>query len=279
MLFMGVPFLSKVWTHLWQVTLPDDPQLRAALSSTWAVAAPEKGALLVMAAIGLISKDRFARTVLFASMSLVPPLNIAFPFRQQGFLFGPVAVATVLSTILWGSFFLFGEWAHQAEHKEASSSYRSPPSRWEIFQYAWFAVYSAAVTLMALLFLLWPGTALRLTLPCLAISPSTSDAALSSLIHTNLATGTHLVAVATACWIATVNCLSNPVLRRALTAAGAVHAALFAVFPLSQIALVFGGSCATGSVLIVFVPLFVGWVLYAVLAYGVGPARTVSLLR
>src|SRR2546423_1863662 len=54
-----------------------------------------------MALFGLSSKSPSVRTALFVSMALVPPLNIAFPFRQQGFLLGPVAVATVLSTILY----------------------------------------------------------------------------------------------------------------------------------------------------------------------------------
>jgi len=269
MLFLGFQPSSKVWAHLWQVTLPEDPGLAAALSITWAVAAPAKGALFVMAVFGLMSKDPFARTALFVSMALVPPLNIAFPFAQQGFLFGPVAVATILSTVLWGSFFLLREPARQTEREQTTSSGQAPPSRWEVLRYVWFAAYSTAVTFLALLFLFWPKTALRFTLPCVPV-PSADDGALSSLIHTDLASGTHLLAVATACWIATVNCSSSPALRRALTVAGTVHAGLFAAFPLRQIIVAFGRDCAASSVLVVFVPLFVGWVLYAALSYRVG---------
>src|SRR4249920_3821794 len=74
MLFMGLPSLSKVWTHLWQVILPENPQVASALYITWSVAAPEKGALFVMALFGLKSKNPSVRTALFLSMSLVPPL-------------------------------------------------------------------------------------------------------------------------------------------------------------------------------------------------------------
>ena len=269
MVFLGFPSFSKVWTYLWQVTPPENPQLVMALYITWAIAAPAKGAFFVMAVFGLRSKNPSTRTALFASMALVPPLNIAFPFRQQGFLLGPVAVATTLSTILWGSFFLFREPSQQPEQRRIRGSGQLPLSRWEIFQYVWFAAYSAALTLMALLFLFWPRTALNLVFPCLSSLLNTGTEGLSSLIHTILASGTHLLALATASWIATVNYRSNPTLRQALTIASTVHAGLFFIFPLRLIILEFGGTCATSSILIVFVPLFVGWVLYAAFSYRV----------
>jgi hypothetical protein len=269
MIILGFQPLSKVWAYLWQVPLPENPQLAAALLITWGVAAPAKGALFVMAVSGLRSKNPSVRTALFASMALVPPLNIAFPFRHQGFLLGPMAVATVLSSILWGSFFLFKEPAQQPEQKETIISGQLPPSRWEIFQYAWFGAYSTTLTIMALLLLFWPRAALSFIHPCLSSLLNTDNEGLSSLIHTALASGTHLSAVATASWIATVICRSNPALRQVMTVACTVHSGLFIIFPLRQIFLDFGGNCATSSILIAFVPLFVGWVIYAVISYRV----------
>jgi len=260
-------FFANIWTYVWHVIPPENPQLAMALFITWAVAAPAKGALCVMAVFGARSKDPFARTVLFASMALIPPLNIAFPFRQQGFLFSSVAVATIFSIILWGSFFLFREPAQRPEQKGIRGSGQLPPSRWEIFQYVWFTVNAAALTLMAFLFLFWPGTALHLIFPCLSTMLNASQGELFSLIHSCMASGTHLLALAIASWIATLYCRSNPPLRQALTMGSAVLTGLFFIFPLRQIFLEFGGNCTTSSILIIFVPLFVGWVVYGALSY------------
>jgi hypothetical protein len=273
MLFLGV--FSNVWTYLWQVDLPQDPQLVTALYMTWAIAAPAKGALCVMAVFGLLSGNPSVRTPLFASMALVPPLNIAFPFRYQGFLLEPVMVAAILSSILWGSFFLFGEPARRPE-REIGDSGGSPSSRSELFRYAWFAAYSAALTLMAVLFLLWPRTALSFVLPCLSGFFGAHEGELSSLIHVAMAGGTHLLALATASWIATAHYRSNPALRKAVAGANTVHAGLFFIFPLRQIVFDFGGSCAASSGLVLAAPLLIGWVLYAVVSYRVAPARTLS---
>ncbi len=262
MVFLGFQTFSAVWTRLWQVTPPSDPQLVTALSVVWAVAAPAKGALFVMAVLGLRSRNPSVRTALYASMALIPPLNIAFPFRQQGFLFKPVAVAATLSVIFWGAFFLFREPAQRSEREGPGSSGLLPASRWEVVQAGWFAVYSAALTLVALLFLLWPRSALSVTLPCLSGSLVAHEGELSGLIHSAMASGTHLLALAVACWIATVSGRRSPELRRAVALASTVHAGLFAVFPLRQLVLGFGGKCATSSLLIVSVPLFVCWVLY-----------------
>jgi hypothetical protein len=263
MVFLGFQSFSKVWTYLWQVIPPADLQLATALSITWAVAAPVKGALCVMAVFGLRSKNPSVRTALFASMALIPPLNIAFPFRQQGFLLGPVAVATVLSSILWGSFFLFREPVQQPKQRGIEGSVQLLPSRWEIVQYVWFAAYSAVLTLIALLLLFWPRTALSFILPCISSLLTTHEGELSGLIHSGMASGTHVLAVATASWIATVFCRSNPALRKAMTVASTVYAGLFLIFPLRQIVLGFGANCATSSILVAFAPLLVGWVLYA----------------
>ena len=273
MMILGVPSLSNVWTHLWQVVLPDNPQLATALSVSWSVSAPEKGALFVMAVAALISRDPRTRTALFASMALVPPLNIAFPFRQQGFLIGPVAVATTLSTILWGSFFLFREPA-RPEQGETRASQQVVPSRSRIFRDVWFATYSAVLTVMAVLFLFRPETALRLANPCLPSLPSGGSGGLESLVHTTLANGTHLTAVATASWLGTVCGRANPTLRRAVGIASTAHAGLMCLFPLGQMTLRLGGTCAASSLLIVFAPLFAAWVLYAAFSFRVAPTQS-----
>jgi hypothetical protein len=269
MTFLGVPALSKVWSYLWQVPVPQDPQLAAALSAAWAVGAPEKGALGVMAILALRSQNAFVRTALFVGMALVPPLNIAFPFREQGFLFGPMAVATTLSTILWGGFFLFREPDGQAAELRAAVS---SPSRWETLQSAWFVFYSTVLTLLALLFLFWPRTAFDLALPCASSLLRTDGRELPGLLNPTLGAGTHLLAVAIAFWIGTVKRLRSPTLQRALTLAGTAHAGLFLVFPLPQIVRAYGLECATSSILIAFVPLFVAWVLFAAFSLRtVGP--------
>lgn len=267
MVFLGFPSFSKVWTVLWQVVPPQDPGLATALSVLWAVAAPAKGALFVMALFGLRSRDPFVRTVLFASMALIPPLNLAFPFRQQSFLLQPVAVATVLSIILWGSFLLSRESTRGVEQKGTRHSEQWPPSLSEIFQNVWFAVYSIVLSLIALLLLFWPRTALRSILPCLFSLLNTHEAELSGLIHSAMASGTHLLALATATWIATAYCRSHPALGKAVTVASTVHAGLFLLFPLRQIIQGFGESCATSSILAAFVPLLVGWVLCVAFSY------------
>jgi hypothetical protein len=261
MTFLGLSPLSQIWSYLWQVPVPDDPGLAATLSATWAVGAPEKGALGVMAILALRSNNAFARTALFVGMALVPPLNILFPFRVQGFLLGPMTVATVLSTLLWGGFLLFREPAQQPEESTSSGSVAS---RWDVFQAAWFAFYSVVVTLFAFLFLLWPKTAFDLALPCASSLMGADNAALPAFINPTLGSGTHLLAVAIAFWIGTLYCRRSPILQRALTFAGVAHAGLFLVFPLPQIALIFGTECAASSILVAFVPLFVGWLLFAV---------------
>lgn len=272
-LFLGFPSLNEIWSDLWQVAAPQNRQLATALHVIWATGAPSKAALFVMAVFGLVSKNRTTRTALFVSMALVPPLNIAFPFRQQGFLPGPMTVATTLSTILWVSFFVFPERAPRRERAQASLR-RSPPSASEIAQYAWFAAYSTVLTLLAALLLFRPGTALGLVLPCSSGLPVANDETVSSLLHTSLASGTHMLAVSIGFWLGTWHCRDNAALRKALTVAGVVHSGLFFVFPLWQIARGFGTDCATSSILMGFAPLFMGWVLYAALSNRVASAWT-----
>jgi len=279
MLFLGLEPLSKVWAYLWQVPLPQTPQDALAMFIIGSTTAPAKGALCVMAIAGLLSKNPATRTALFISMALIPPLNIAFPFRHQGFLLGPVTIATVLSAILWGSYFLFREPTRKAARRPASESVESPLSGWEILQYVWFGFYSALLTVLAFFLLFWPSVAPSLILPCLPLSLTTNETELSSLIHTSLGSGTHMLAIATGFWIATVSCRSNPGLRGALTVAGAVHAGFFLVFPLRSIALGFGGTCATASIPMGFLPLFVAWVIFAAYAYRAAPPSAAALAR
>lgn len=264
--FLALQSLARVWAHWWQVPLPRDPQLATALLITWGAAAPAKGALCVMAVWALVSKDPRARTALYASMALVPPLNIAFPFRQQGFLLGPTTVGAVLSTILWASFFLFPERASQPPRPER------PLSRQDVYRYGWFGAYSAVLTVLASLMLFWPRTALKLILPCVAGSLDSDSELQARFVHTMLAAGTHMTAVAAACWAATVNSRGNATLRRVLPVAAGLHAGLFVAFPLRQILQGFGAECASSSILVVFVPLFLGWVLYLALSARVAPA-------
>ena len=109
MLFTGVRPLAETWTRFWKMYAPDNPQLATALYITHAFEAPLKAGLLILALFGLVSGNPSVRTPLFVSMSLVPPINIAFHFRAQGFPLVSMTIATTLSAILWGSFLLTSE--------------------------------------------------------------------------------------------------------------------------------------------------------------------------
>jgi hypothetical protein len=250
------------WQNIWKDIAP---QLATALLIAHAIRAAAKGALGVMAVFGMRSKNPSTRTALFVFMALVPPLNIIFPCRADGFPLGTTAVAAVFSAILWVSFFIFKEPIQQSEQKP----FQLPPSLWETIQYIWFAVNSAALTLMALLFLSAPRTALDFVFPSLSSLLRTYEAGLSSITSSNLSSGTHLLALATASWIATAYSRSNPTLRQAMTVASVVHAGLICLLPLRRVILEIGGSSATYSILIVFAPLFVGWLFYAAFSYRV----------
>lgn len=259
MLFLGVPFLNRVWIEWWHVAPPEDSQLATASMLTGAVGAPVKGAFFVMAVYGLNSKNPVTRTALFMSMSLVPPLNVAFPFRYQGFVLGPTMVGSVLSTVLWVSCFLFGEpYRQQKPHVKENA-----PSGWEIFQYILFTLTSVALTILAVLFLFFPGTALQISFPCLPGILNSSQQELPGMIYHSMASGTHLLALSVGSWIATINCRRNPTLRQAMTIASTVFTALFFIFPIRQTVVAFGVSCVTSSVLYAFALLLIGWVTYA----------------
>ncbi|HLO32734.1 MAG TPA: hypothetical protein VK249_26550, partial [Anaerolineales bacterium] len=92
---------------------------------------------------------------------------------------------------------------------------------------------------------------------------------LSSMISSDLSSGTHLLALAIASWIATAYCRRYPTLRQAMTVASTVHAGLICLLPLRRIILEIGGSSATTSILVAFVPLLVGWLFYAAFSYRV----------
>ncbi|HMN29646.1 MAG TPA: hypothetical protein PKE45_15965, partial [Caldilineaceae bacterium] len=173
------------------------------------------------------------------------------------------------TAILWGSFFLVREPTEQPEQQGATASSQLPPSRGEVLQYGWFAFNSAILTLLALLFLFWPRAALDTSLPALSSLLNTYEGELSSLIASNLGVGSHLLALATASWIATAYCRSNPTLRQAVTVASTLNAGLMCLLPLRQMGLEFGLSSVLSSILILFVPLLAGWVLYLAFSHRV----------
>lgn len=265
----GFRSFSEVWTIVQKMIPPDDPQLATALFITHAARAAAKAALGVMAVFGLRSKNPAARTALFLSMALVPPLNIAFQFREQNFPVEQTVVAMILSAILWGSFFLFREPTGQQPQKETTGSGQFPSSWWEIFQYIWFWVNATVLTLMALLFLFWPKTALSFIFPYLSSLLNTYEAELPSLIASTLTSGAHLFALATATWIATIYFRSITTLRQGITIASTLHAGLLCFWPLRQMILEAGGGSAASSMLSLFVPFFVGWVLCVAFSYSV----------
>lgn len=263
MLFLGVPFFNRVWIELWQVAPPQDSQLATASLITGMVGAPVKGAFFVMAIWGIRSTNPSTRTALFVSMSLVPPFNVAMPFRYQGFVLGPVLVGSILSAILWVSFFLFREPYRQPEQKVKESISQLSSSGRKILQYILFAITSIAITVLAFLFLLFPKTAMALSFPCMPNLLDSSQADLSGMIYHSMASGTHLLALSIGSWIATVNCRRNPSLRHAMTITITVFIALFFIFPIRQMIAAFGINCIASSIIYGFALLFAGWLIYA----------------
>ena len=256
MLFTGVQPLAETWTTFWKMYAPDNPQLASALYITHAFEAPLKAALLVLALFGLLSRNPSARTALFVSMALVPPINIAFHFRAQGFPVSSMTIATVLSSILWLSFLFIKEPAQQAEPGETTGP-------WEIVRYAWFAVSASMLTALASLFLFAPDTVLYWEFPCLSDVFGAHQGEIASLRVSTLAAGSHLTALATATWFATAHSRRNRTLRQAITIASIAYAGLVCLLPLRQIVSHPGWNCSTSPVLIPFVPLLVGWATYA----------------
>jgi len=261
----GLQSFSEIWTKVWNMIPPENPQLAAALSMTHAVEAPLKAALGVLAVFALRSRNSSVRTPLFISMALVPPLNMAFQFRAQGFPPGSVMVASVFSIILWGSFLLFRE----VDQESAGSMVEMPSSRWEGFRNAWFSFNSAVLSCMAIFFLFWPGTALDAILPYLSGLPNIREGELSSLTISNLGVGSHLAALAVVSWIGTLTGRRNPSLRQAIALASTFSAGLMCILPLLRITLEIGGRYAAASLLMIFVPLFAGWLVYTAYSCGI----------
>jgi hypothetical protein len=263
MLFTGVQPLAETWTRFWKMYAPDNSELATALYITHAFEAPLKAALLVLALFGLLSTNTSARTALFVSMSLVPPINIAFHFRAQGFPVSSMTIATVLSSILWVSLLLIREPAQKAKQRETARW-------WQIAQYVWFALSATILTVLASLFLFAPNTVLYSEFPCLSAVFDAHQGELASLRVSTLAAGSHLTALATATWFAAAHSPGNRTLRQAITIASIAYAGLVCLLPLRQIVSHAGWNCSTWSVLVLFVPLLVGWVTYAAIARARG---------
>jgi len=263
MTLWGVRPLAEVWTLFWQQLPPDDPQLAAALYITHALEATAKGALGVLAVFALRSRNPSVRTALFVPMALVPPLNLAFQFRAQGFPLGPTTVGTVFSLILWGSFLFFKDRAGDSPRASGVSA----PLRWQSFQTIWLGANATLLTAAAALFLFAPESGLRAIFPCLSATLDASRGAPPGLTHSLMAVGTHVLAVSIAIWIATACARCNPTARRAAMAASTLLTGLIVLLPLRQIALDLGRSCAAASLLLYAVPLFAAWLIYATTSY------------
>jgi hypothetical protein len=254
----GVQPLAEGWTRFWKMLPPDNPTLAAALYVTHAFEAPLKAGLLVLALFGLISRNPSVRTPLFVSMSLVPPINIAFHFRAQGFPLVSMMIATTLSAVLWGSFLLTSEPAEPSLSREAG--------RRDMLGRAWFGLSAAVLTSLALLALLAPKTALYWQFPCLSSTFDAHQGELASLTVSTLAAGSHLTALATASWFATAGYRTNRTLRQAITLSSMTVTALMCALPLRQVVQQGGWTCARSPILLPFVLLLVGWVAYAAIS-------------
>jgi hypothetical protein len=265
MALWGVRPLSEMWTGFWGIVAPEDPQLARALYLTHAFEAAAKGALGVLAVYALRSRNPFVRSALFVSMALVPPLNVVFQFRAQGFPLRPTVIGATLSVILWETFFLFKDGTEQPSQKmDGVTRARAPLSDW--FQYAWFAANAIVLTFAAALFLFAPDTGLRLAFPCFSGPDDAARAGPSALTLSAMAIGTHLTAIASATWIATAHSRNQASVRRAVAAANTLHAALLCMLPLLQLTLGEERRCATSSLLIYSIPLLGGWLVYAALS-------------
>lgn len=258
MILWGVRPLAESWTLFWQQLPPDDPQLASALFITHALEATVKGALGVLAVYALRSRDPAVRLALFVPMALVPPLNLAFQFRAQGFPAGPTTVGTVFSLILWGSFLLFRD----RTGEQAKAPGQPETSRWQTFQTIWLVANATFLTAAAALFLFTPDAGLRAIFPCLTASLDGSHGVPPGLTHGLMAVGTHVLAVSIAVWIAIGYTQSNPTARQAVIAASLLLTGLIVVLPFREILQDLGQSCARSSLLLYAVPWFTAWVMY-----------------
>ncbi len=262
MTLWGLRPLSDRWSAFWEVPVPGDPSLATALYLTHAIEAAGKGALGILAVSALRSRSPFVRAALFVPMALVPPLNLAFPFRAQGFPLGPTLCGATLSVILWETFFLFKDRSAQpVPSGGAAPASRAPASAW--LERGWFAANALLQTLVAGFFILAPATAVRGALPCFAGPADAARAVPWVLTIPGMTVGTHLAAVATATWIGTVYARRNASVRRAVAAANTLLFALLCALPLVQLAQHAGVDCTLSSPLLYAVPFLAGWIVYA----------------
>jgi len=253
----GVRPLAEGWTTFWRMFAPADATLAATLYITHAFHAPLKAALFILAVFALRSRDPAVRTPLYVSMALVPPLNIAFHFRAQGFPPVSMTIATTLSAILWGTLLLTREPAEPSPRPEVARSNTAGRS--------WFALSAAVLAFLGLLFLLAPNAALYGLFPCLNTTFDARQDQLSSLTVSMLAGGSHLTALATAVWFATVRYRTTPALRPAVAFSTITLATLMCALPLQQVVRQGGWTCARSPILLTFVLLLVGWMAYAII--------------
>lgn len=251
----GVQPLAEGWTRFWKMFPPEDPTLAAALYTTHAFEAPLKAGLLVLALFALWSGTPSVRTPLFISMSLVPPINVAFHFRAQGFPLIPTTIGTTLSAILWGTFLRTSEPAEPAPLHSAR--------RADVIGRVWFGLSATAMALLGLLHLLSPRVALDGMFPCLSNVFDAQQGELTSLTISMLAAGSHLTALATASWFATARYSTSRPLRQAVGYSMLTMTALMCLLPLRQIVQQGGWRCARSPILLAFVALLLGWAAYA----------------
>lgn len=267
MTLWGLRPLSELWTGFWEMPSPGDPQLATALYLTHAIEAAGKGALGVLAVYALRSRSALVRTALFIPMALVPPLNLAFPFRTQGFPLVPTLIGATLSVILCETLFLFKDRsAQRGPSDKVDPESRAAEPGW--LERGWFAANAVLLTLAAGLFVLAPDTAVRLALPCFAVPFGIVRTDPGVLTIAGMTVGTHLAAVATATWIGAAYARRNVTVRRAVAAANTLLAVAMCALPLVHLARYAGAHCALASPLLYAVPLLAGWLVYAAFSYG-----------
>jgi hypothetical protein len=253
-LLTGVQPLAEGWTRFWKMFPPGDPTLVAALYTTHAFEAPLKAGLFVLAAFALGSGNPSVRTPLFVSMSLVPPINVAFHFRAQGFPLVPTTIGTTLSAILWGSFLL------TREPVEGPPS--RPAERGDTLARVWFGFSAALMASLGVLCLLAPRTALYRMFHCLSLVFDAQRGQIDSLTVSMLAAGSHLTALATAGWFAAARYRTSRPLRQAIAFSMLAMTALMCALPLRQVVEQGGWTCARSPILLPFVVLLLGWAAY-----------------
>lgn len=267
MVLWGIRPLAELWARLWGL-LAMDPREATALYLAHTIEAAAKGALGVLAVFALRSRTPFTRSALLAAMALVPPLNVAFPFRAQGWPLRPTLIGATISVVLWETFVLFRDPAERPR-RPARLAPRSGATLAGAVRRGWFAANAIVLTLAGACFLFAPSAGLRLTLPCVVGPPASVP---SAQTLAGMAVGTHLTALAVATWIGTIWWRRHTAVRRAVASANAVHAALLCALPGVQLARSAGITCASSSLLVYAIPLLAGWLAYAALSPRAAPS-------